>query len=132
MMLFNRFALAVPTDSPWFFVACGALIAVLVAFIVYCLLRRPKFGNDVAATPNDLVGKTGIVTEEVDADAGTGLVTIDGEKHRILDPTEAGWTHCHTTVLFNKQETAKHRIEITMAPGDEGKTFTILGFGVVR
>ena len=79
MMLFNRFALAVPTDSPWFFVACGALIAVLVAFIVYCLLRRPKFGNDVAATPNDLVGKPGIVTEEVDADAGTGLVTIDGE-----------------------------------------------------
>ena len=65
-------------------------------------------------------------------DFGKALVTIDGEKHRILDPTEAGWTHCHTTVLFNKQETAKHRIEITMAPGDEGKTFTILGFGVVR
>ena len=65
-------------------------------------------------------------------DFGKALVTIDGEKHRILDPTEAGWTHCHTTVLFNKQETAQHRIEITMAPGDEGKTFTILGFGVVR
>ena len=63
---------------------------------------------------------------------GKALVTIDGEKRRILDPTEAGWTHCHTTVLFNKQETAKHRIEITMAPGDEEKTFTILGFGVMR
>lgn len=63
---------------------------------------------------------------------GKALVTIDGEKHRILDPTEAGWTHCHTTVLFNKQETANHRIEITMAPGDEEKTFTILGFGVVK
>ena len=78
-MLLNQFALAVPTDSPWFFVACGALIAVLVAFIVYCLLRRPKFRNDVAETPNDLVGKAGIVAEEVDADAGTGLVIIDGE-----------------------------------------------------
>lgn len=65
-------------------------------------------------------------------DFGKALVTIDGEKHRILDPTEAGWTHCHTTVLFNKQETANHRIEITMAPGDEEKTFTILGFGVVK
>ena len=63
---------------------------------------------------------------------GKALVTIDGEKRRILDPTEAGWTHCHTTVLFNKQSTAKHRIEISMAPGDEGKTFTILGFGVVK
>ena len=73
-MLLNQFALAVPTDSPWFFVACGALIAVLVAFIVYCLLRRPKFRDDVAETPNDLVGKARIVAEEVDADAGTGLV----------------------------------------------------------
>lgn len=63
---------------------------------------------------------------------GKALVTIDGEKRRILDPTEAGWTHCHATVLFNKQSTAKHRIEISMAPGDEGKTFTILGFGVVK
>ena len=63
---------------------------------------------------------------------GKALVTIDGEKSRILDPTEAGWTHCHTTVLFNKQSTARHRVEITMAPGDEEKTFTILGFGVVK
>lgn len=63
---------------------------------------------------------------------GKALVTIDGEKHRMLDPTEAGWTHCHTTVLFNKQTAAPHRVEITMAPGDEEKTFTILGFGVVQ
>lgn len=62
---------------------------------------------------------------------GKVLVTIDGEKHRILDPVEAGWVHCHTTVLFNKQESARHRVEITMAPGDEEKTFTILGFGMV-
>ena len=63
---------------------------------------------------------------------GKAMVTIDGEKHRILDPLEAGWTHCHTTVLFNRQENAKHRIEITMAPGEEDKLFTILGFGVVK
>ena len=63
---------------------------------------------------------------------GKALVTIDGEKHRMLDPTEAGWTHCHTTVLFNRQENTRHRIEITMAPGEEDKVFTILGFGVVK
>ena len=67
-----------------------------------------------------------------DAGFGSALVTIDGEKQRILDPTEAGWVHCHTTVLFNRQESARHRVEITMAPGSEGKKFTILGFGVVR
>lgn len=71
--------LSVATDSPWFFVGCGALLIAAVALIVYCLLRRPKFSADAAETPSDLVGKTGVVTEEVDADAGTGLVTIDGE-----------------------------------------------------
>ena len=63
---------------------------------------------------------------------GKAMVTIDGEKQRILDPREAGWTNCHTTVLFNRQENARHRIEITMAPGEEDKVFTILGFGVVQ
>ena len=63
---------------------------------------------------------------------GKALVTIDGEKSRVLDPLEAGWTHCHTALLFNRQETAPHRIEIAMAPGEEDKTFTILGFGVVK
>lgn len=67
-------------------------------------------------------------------DAGTGkaLVTIDGEKTRILDPREAGWTHCHTAVLFNRQECADHRVEIAMCPEDRDKTFTILGFGYVQ
>lgn len=66
------------------------------------------------------------------AEFGRAMVTIDGEKHRILDSREAGWTHCHTTVLFNKQTPARHRVEITMVPGDEEKVFTILGFGVVK
>ena len=65
-------------------------------------------------------------------DFGKVIVTIDGEKHRILDPTEAGWTHCHTTVLFNRQESAPHRVEIQMAPEDKDKVFTILGFGYVE
>ncbi len=64
-------------------------------------------------------------------DFGKAVVTIDGEKSRILDPREAGWTHCHTTVLFNRQECAAHRIEIKMCPEDAAKTFTILGFGYV-
>lgn len=63
---------------------------------------------------------------------GKAIVTIDGEKQRILDPTQAGWNHCHTTVLFNRQSTAFHRIAISMAPEDAEKTFTILGFGVVK
>ncbi len=78
-MVFHTMALSVATDSPWLFIGCGALLIVATAIIVYCLLRRPKFSGIAAETPSDLVGKTGIVTEEVDADAGTGLVTITGE-----------------------------------------------------
>lgn len=63
---------------------------------------------------------------------GKAIVTIDGEKHRVLDPREAGWVHCHTTVLFNKQECARHKVEFRMAPEDADKTFSILGFGVVK
>ncbi len=63
---------------------------------------------------------------------GKAMVTIDGEKSRILDPREAGWTHCHTTVLFNKNECARHRVEIRMCPEDKDKQFTILGFGYVK
>lgn len=66
------------------------------------------------------------------ADVGKAMVRIDGEKHRILDPHESGWIHCHTTVLFNRQECTDHRVEISMLPGDEDKTFTILGFGYVK
>ena len=70
--------------------------------------------------------------DSADPRFGKAMVTIDGEKHRILDPLEAGWNHCHTTVLFNRQESTRHKIEITMAPGEADKVFTILGFGVVR
>lgn len=64
-------------------------------------------------------------------DFGKAIVTIDGEKQRILDPREAGWVHCHTVVLFNRQECAAHRVQIAMAPEDQDKAFTILGFGYV-
>ena len=63
---------------------------------------------------------------------GKAFVTVDGEKLRILDPREAGWTHCHTAVIFHRQEVRKHRIEISMTPEDGDKTFTVLGFGLVR
>lgn len=62
---------------------------------------------------------------------GKVRVWIDGVLTRILDPREAGWTHCHTTVLFQKQACTRHRVEIRMDPEDADKTFTILGFGYV-
>ncbi len=62
---------------------------------------------------------------------GTAQVWTDGILARILNPKEAGWTRCHAALLFQRKESERHRIEILMAPGDEDKTFTILGFGYV-
>ena len=61
---------------------------------------------------------------------GTALVRWDGGERR-LDPLEAGWTHCHATVLFREETSRRHRVEVSMAEGSEDKTFTILGFGYV-
>lgn len=62
---------------------------------------------------------------------GKARVCIDGGPARILDPREAGWTHCHATLLFSGPEAGRHRIELSMDPEDADKTFTILGFGYV-
>lgn len=66
-----------------------------------------------------------------DAAFGKAQVSVDGVPVKTLDPREAGWTHCHATVLFRNEETGRHRIEVSMAEGSEDKTFTILGFGYV-
>lgn len=62
---------------------------------------------------------------------GKARVRVDGVWERVLDPREAGWTHCHATLLFREECSAAHRVEIAMEPEDEGKLFTILGFGYV-
>ncbi len=63
---------------------------------------------------------------------GRAVVTVDGQALGCYDPREAGWTHCHATVLFNRGETKPHTVQIQMHPDDEDKAFTILGFGWVE
>jgi hypothetical protein len=64
-------------------------------------------------------------------DFGRAQVWIDGTLNRVLDPREAGWTHCNTTILLNETCCRPHRVEVRMADGDEDKAFTILGIGYV-
>lgn len=69
--------------------------------------------------------------DSANTEFGKAHVWIDGIRTRVLDPREAGWTHCNTTVLFNRRESRLHRVEIRMDPMDQDKVFTILGFGYV-
>lgn len=72
-----------------------------------------------------------IFKDSGDPSFGKARVKVDGLWERVLDPREVGWIHCHPTLLFREEHSAAHRVEITMEPGDEGKLFTILGFGYV-
>ncbi|MFY9393856.1 MAG: SGNH/GDSL hydrolase family protein [Halanaerobiales bacterium] len=63
------------------------------------------------------------------ADFGKAEVYVDGKYVKTLDPRRVNWTHCNATLLYQEDEAREHTIEIKMAPGDEFKSFTILGFG---
>ena len=63
--------------------------------------------------------------------AGRAEVFVDGEKVLTADPRENGWLHCNPAICFRGRERRKYHVEIRMAPGDEDKEFTILGFGYV-
>ena len=63
---------------------------------------------------------------------GRAEVYVDGKYVKTLDPHIINWTHCHPTLVYWEEEAREHEIEIRMAPGDEGKSFTILGFGYVE
>lgn len=63
---------------------------------------------------------------------GRARVFVDGKEVLTADPHDNGWTHCNPRILFRNQPCTEHLVEITMAPGDEDKKFTILGFGYVE
>ena len=65
-------------------------------------------------------------------EAGKAIVTVDGREVLTVDPRAVGWTHSTPQILFNEKESTLHQVEIRMAPGDEGKKLTILGFGIVE
>ncbi len=62
---------------------------------------------------------------------GKAEVWADGEKVLTADPHLNGWTHCNPLICFRGRERKRRHVEVRMAPGDEEKEFTILGFGYV-
>lgn len=60
---------------------------------------------------------------------GKANIYVDGHLVVTADPHENNWTHCNPVILYQHEESQEHQIEIKMAPEDQDKGFTILGFG---
>lgn len=65
-------------------------------------------------------------------DFGNAEVWVDGKLARLAESHAVRWTRCHAVILIRELEARAHTVEIKMAPGHEGKRFTILGFGFVH
>ncbi|GIO13243.1 hypothetical protein J19TS2_27980 [Cohnella xylanilytica] len=64
-------------------------------------------------------------------DFGSADIRVDGRFAKTADPREVNWTHCNAVLLYSEPVAEEHTVEIRMAPGQEDKRFTILGFGYV-
>ncbi|MBQ9766562.1 MAG: SGNH/GDSL hydrolase family protein [Lachnospiraceae bacterium] len=61
---------------------------------------------------------------------GKAEIYVDGNKLTTVSGYAAGgWNNPLLKILINEDTAAKHTIEIKMAEGEEGKAFTIFGFG---
>lgn len=87
--------------------------------------------------------------------AGRAQILVDGREALCADPHVNGWIHCNPKIIIchtgnpvssseehgsqdawmdvaGETTSREHLVEIRMAPGEEDKEFTILGFGFVE
>ena len=64
-----------------------------------------------------------------DPSFGSAKLYADGQFVREVNPLDTGWTHCNTAILFHENASGIHTVEVRP---QQGKNFTILGFGIVR
>lgn len=62
-------------------------------------------------------------------DVGKAEIYVDGKLVLTADPHVNSWTHCNAVILYKNEQSEEHVVEIRMAPEDQEKCFTILGFG---
>lgn len=82
----------------------------------------------------DVECKTIFVIFKDSASVGVGCAKayVDGQMTLSMDPHEVGWTHCDPRIIYRSNDTAKHHVEIRVNEDDLDKSFTILGFGIVK
>lgn len=73
-----------------------------------------------------------VIKDSGSAEFGTAEISVDGRVVKTINPLDNGWNHCNAQLLIDEKEPAEHEVVFSMKPGDEGKKFTILGFGVTK
>lgn len=73
-----------------------------------------------------------VIKDSGSSEFGTADIYVDGTIVKSINPLDNGWNHCNPQILIDEKESADHEVIFRMKPGDEGKKFTILGFGVTK
>ena len=73
-----------------------------------------------------------VIKDSGSSEFGTADIYVDGKVVKTINPLDNGWAHCNPQILIDEGESAEHEVVFRMKDGDEGKKFTILGFGVTK
>ncbi len=73
-----------------------------------------------------------VIKDSGSSEFGTADIYVDGTVVKSINPLDNGWAHCNPQVLIDEKESKEHEVVFRMKDGDEGKKFTILGFGVTK
>ena len=73
-----------------------------------------------------------ITKDSSDIKDGIADICVDDKPVKSVNPRDIGWAHCNPQIILREDTTAVHKVSVKMREGDEDKTFTILGFGVVE
>ncbi|MCH5252040.1 MAG: SGNH/GDSL hydrolase family protein [Lachnospiraceae bacterium] len=73
-----------------------------------------------------------VIKDSGSSEFGTADIYVDEKIVKSINPLDNGWAHCNAQVLIDEKESGSHEVVFRMKSGDEGKKFTILGFGVTK
>ena len=73
-----------------------------------------------------------VIKDSGSSEFGTADIYVDGKVVKSINPLDNGWAHCNPQILIDESESGEHEVIFRMKQGDEGKKFTILGFGVTK
>ncbi len=92
-----------------------------------------KAGSNEPFTMDVKCSRLLIITKDSsDVNDGRADIFVDDKLVKTVNPRDIGWAHCNPQIIFRGDSSDVHKVRVQMHEGDEDKTFTILGFGIVE